>query len=112
MEDAQKWIDKGIDFATEYGPKVLGAILIYIIGSWIIKKIMGALRRVMAKSKYDESLQRFLLNLLSWALKVVLILVVISQLGIDVTTFAAIIAAAGLAVGLAIDKKSPFTIVK
>ena len=103
MEDAQKWIDKGIDFATEYGPKVLGAILIYIIGSWIIKKIMGALRRVMAKSKYDESLQRFLLNLVSWALKIVLILVVIGKLGVDTTSFAAIIAAAGLAVGLALQ---------
>ncbi len=103
MEDAQKWIDKGIDFATEYGPKILGAILIYIIGSWVIKKIMGALRKVMAKSKYDESLQRFLMNLVSWALKIFLILVVIGKLGVDTTSFAAVIAAAGLAVGLALQ---------
>ncbi len=103
MEDAQKWIDKGIEFIIEYGPKVIGAILIFIIGSWIVKKIMKALRKVMAKSKYDESLQRFLLNLLSWALKIVLALVVISALGVNVTTFAAVIAAAGLAVGLALQ---------
>lgn len=103
MEEAKIWYEKGIDFVTEYGPKVLGAILIFIIGSWVIKKLMGALRRVMDKSKYEESLQQFLLNLLSWALKVVLVLVVISQLGVDVTTFAAVIAAAGLAVGLALQ---------
>ena len=103
MEDAQIWIDKGIDFITEYGPKVLGAIVIYIIGSWVVKKIVNALRKVMAKSKYDESLQRFLMNLVSWALRILLILVVIGKLGVETTSFAAIIAAAGLAVGLALQ---------
>jgi len=103
MEDAQKWIDKGIEFVTEYGPKVIGAIIIYIIGLWVIKKIVKTLRKVMSKSKYDESLQRFLLNLVSWALKILLILVVIGKLGVETTSFAAILAAAGLAVGLALQ---------
>ena len=57
----------------------------------------------MSKSKYDESLQRFLLNLVSWALKILLILVVIGKLGVETTSFAAILAAAGLAVGLALQ---------
>ena len=103
MEKAQEWVNIGIDLAKEYGLKLIAAILIYIIGSWIIKKIIGATGKVMAKSKYDESLQKFLLNLVSWALKVFLIIIVISQLGVDVTTFAAVIAAAGLAVGLALQ---------
>lgn len=103
MENAQVWIDKGIDFAVEYGPKVLGAIIIYIIGSWIIKKLINMAKKVMAKSKYDESLQKFLLNLLTWALKIVLILAVIGKLGVETTSFAAILAAAGLAVGLALQ---------
>lgn len=103
MENADVWIDKGINFVTEYGPKVLGAIVIYIIGSWVIKKIVGAAGKMMSKSKYDESLQRFLLNLISWALKIFLIIMVISTLGVDVTTFAAIIAAAGLAIGMALQ---------
>ncbi|MEO1009888.1 MAG: mechanosensitive ion channel family protein [Bacteroidota bacterium] len=103
MEEAEIWLKKGTDFVIEYGPKVLGAILIYIIGSWIVSKIVGAARRMMAKSQYDESLQKFLLNLVSWALKVLLIIIVISTLGVDVTTFAAVIAAAGLAVGLALQ---------
>ena len=63
MEDAQLWINKGIDFAVEFGPKVIGAILIYIIGSWVIKKLMKLLRKGMTAQEYDKSLQKFLLNL-------------------------------------------------
>ncbi|MBT8297616.1 MAG: mechanosensitive ion channel [Maribacter sp.] len=103
MEKAQEWFNYGIELAKEFGPKLLTAILIYIVGSWVIKRIVRATRKMMAKSKYDESLQRFLLNLISWMLRIFLILLVISQLGVDVTTFAAVIAAAGLAVGLALQ---------
>lgn len=103
MDKATEWINYGLDLAKEFGPKLLAAILIYIIGAWIIKKIVGASRKMMAKSKYDESLQRFLLNLMSWVLRIFLILVVVAQLGVNVTTFAAVIAAAGLAVGLALQ---------
>ena len=59
MEDAQVWIDKLIDFAVEFGPKVIGAILIYIVGSWVIKKLMKLLRRGMTSQEYDKSLQKF-----------------------------------------------------
>ncbi|MEM9647777.1 MAG: mechanosensitive ion channel domain-containing protein [Bacteroidota bacterium] len=103
MEKAQEWINYGLDLAKEFGPKLVTAILIYIVGSWVIKRIISGTRKVMAKSKYDESLQRFLLNLISWSLKVFLIILVISRLGVDVTTFAAVIAAAGLAIGLALQ---------
>ena len=103
MKDTQLWIDKGIDFVSEYGPKILGAILIYIIGSFVIGKIVGVARRAMAKGDYEESLQKFLLNLLSWALKILLIVVVISKLGVETTSFAAILAAAGLAIGMALQ---------
>ncbi|WP_420322889.1 mechanosensitive ion channel family protein [Flagellimonas sp.] len=103
MEKAQEWMNYGLELAKEFGPKLLTAILIYIIGSWIIKRIIGATRNVMSKSKYDESLQKFLLNLITWCLKVFLIIIVISRLGVDVTTFAAVIAAAGLAIGLALQ---------
>ncbi len=103
MEDTQVWIDKAINFATEYGPKIIGAILIYIVGSWVIKKLTGVLRRVMMKKDYDEALQKFLLNLVSWALKIFLIIMVISKLGVETTSFAAVIAAAGLAIGLALQ---------
>tara|TARA_R110002050_G_scaffold100580_2_gene208235 strand:+ start:22567 stop:23376 length:810 start_codon:yes stop_codon:yes gene_type:complete len=103
MENADVWMNKGIDFVTDYGPKILGAIAIYIIGSWIIKKLVGSVRKVLNKGSYDESLQRFLLNFLSWGLRIFLIIMVISKLGVETTSFAAILAAAGLAVGLALQ---------
>ncbi len=101
--DIQKWIDKGIDFLIEYGPRILGAILIWIIGSWIIKKLLKGVSKLMDKQDYELSLKKFLLNLLSWILKIVLILAVLGTVGVETTSFAAIIAAAGLAIGLALQ---------
>ncbi len=103
MEKLEEWTNYGIELAKEFGPKLIAAIILYLIGSWVIKRIVGAARKMMMKSNYDESLQRFLLNMVSWALRIFLILVVVSQLGVDVTTFAAVIAAAGLAIGLALQ---------
>ena len=97
MENANILLEKALDFVTYYGPKVLGALLILIIGSWIVKKIMIGTGKILSKTKYDLTLQQFFQNILSWALKIVLILLVVSTLGIDITAFAAIIAAAGLA---------------
>ncbi|MBM1107571.1 mechanosensitive ion channel [Aurantibacter crassamenti] len=103
MEDAQVWIDKGIDFIVEFGPKLVGAILIYIIGAWVIKKLMKLLTKGMTVQEYDKSLQKFLLSLAKWALTIFLIITVISTLGVETTSFAALIAAAGLAIGLALQ---------
>jgi len=101
--DFDNILDKVIDFATVYGIKVIGAILIWIIGSWFIKKIMKGMKKVMSKRDYDESLQKFLLNLTSWILKILLIITLLGTLGVPTTSFAAVIAAAGLAIGLALQ---------
>ncbi len=103
QNEASIWMDKGIDFIGAYGPKVLGAILIWIIGSWIIKKILKQTNKVMEKRGYEKSLQKFLVNLLSWSLKVLLIVTLLGVLGVETTSFAAILASAGLAVGLALQ---------
>ena len=94
---------KWIELATDYGLKIIGAILIWIIGGWIIKKLLKTTRAIMAKGNYDESLQKFLSNLLGWSLKIVLIIVVLGTIGVETTSFAAILAAAGLAIGLALQ---------
>lgn len=101
--NAQKWIDQGIEFVVNYGPKVIGAILIWIIGSWVIKKLMRATSKMMSLGNYDESLQKFLSNLLGWGLKILLILAVLGTVGVETTSFAAILAAAGLAIGMALQ---------
>jgi len=101
--DYQKWIDKGMELGSEYGLKVIGAILIWIVGSWVIRKLTKVLGKVMSNANYDESLQKFLKNLVGWSLKVLLIIVILGNLGVQTTSFAAILAAAGLAVGLAMQ---------
>ncbi|MDG1730569.1 MAG: mechanosensitive ion channel [Algibacter sp.] len=95
--------EKWLQLALDYGLKILGAILIWIIGSWVIKKILKTTKKIMSKRDYDESLQKFLLNLLGWILKIILIVVLLGTIGVETTSFAAILAAAGLAIGLALQ---------
>ncbi len=90
-------------YVEAYGVPFLKAILIYLIGSWIIKKLIKVLNKVMTTRQYDISLQKFLVNLVTWGLKIFLIITVISTLGVETTSLAAVIAAAGLAVGLALQ---------
>ena len=99
----QKWIEKGYDIIVDFGPKVIAAILIWIIGSWIIKKLVGTVEKIMSKRGYDESLKKFLINLASWALKIILIISILGTVGIETTSFAAILAAASLAIGMALQ---------
>lgn len=101
--EVQHWIDRGYELLIYFGPRVIGAILIWIVGSWVIKLLCKGAEKVMKKGHYEISLQKFLLNLLSWSLKVVLIVVVLGTVGIETTSFAAILAAAGLALGLALQ---------
>lgn len=101
--DTQKWIDKGYDLIIEFAPKILAAILIWIIGNWIIKMMLKVLKKTLNKGDYDESLKKFLLNLLNWTLKIVLIVIILGTVGIETTSFAAILAAAGLAIGMALQ---------
>ena len=101
--NTQKWIEAGYNLIVDFGPKVIVAILIWIIGSWIVKVVIKGLKKAMTKAGYEESLKKFLLNLITWIFKIVLILVVLGTLGIETTSFAAILAAAGLAIGLALQ---------
>lgn len=101
--DLQKWIDKGYELTLEYAPKIVLAIIIWIVGAFIIKHLRKGISRTMDKANYDASLKKFLLNLIGWILKIILIIVILGTLGIQTASFAAIIAAAGLAIGLALQ---------
>lgn len=101
--EADKWIETGYSIITVYGPKLIGGILIYLLGRWVISLITKGIKKAMTKRGYDESLKKFLTNLSSWALKIVLIVVVLGTMGVETTSFAAILAAAGLAIGLALQ---------
>ncbi|MCG1034946.1 mechanosensitive ion channel family protein [Polaribacter sargassicola] len=91
------------DLILEYSPKIILALAILVIGLFLIKIVVKTSKKMMKKGGLDETLQKFLGDLLSWALKILLFITVISKLGIETASFAAIIAAAGLAVGLALQ---------
>ncbi|MEZ4793550.1 MAG: mechanosensitive ion channel [Gelidibacter sp.] len=101
--DIQHWIDAGYDILIIYAPKIIAAILIWIVGLWLIRVLLKGVKKTMEVRDYDISLKKFLSNLISWVLKIVLIIVVLGTVGIETTSFAAILAAAGLAIGLALQ---------
>lgn len=101
--ELEKWIDKGMDVVIYYGPKIIGAILIWLIGSWLIRRLVKLSRRIMEKQQYDVSLTKFLLNFLRYGLKILLVIIILGTLGVSTASFAAVIAAAGLAIGLALQ---------
>ncbi|MEN7343802.1 MAG: mechanosensitive ion channel domain-containing protein [Pseudomonadota bacterium] len=89
----------GVDLAIS----VASAIAIFIIGRIIVKMILSGVRKIMNRVDLDETLERFLLNILSVVLTLIVVMAAIQQLGVDVTSFVAILGAAGLAVGLALQ---------
>jgi small conductance mechanosensitive channel len=91
------------DLLYTYGLKVLGAIIVLVVGLWIIGIISRSLRRLFKKKELDPSLQGFLRSLISILLKVLLFVSVMGMVGIEATSFIALIGAAGLAVGLALQ---------
>lgn len=90
-------------FITVYGGRVLLAILTLIVGLWVIGWITRILSSTMTKRHVDRDVQPFLLSLVNGLLRVLLLLSIASTLGVQTTSFVAIIGAAGLAVGLALQ---------
>lgn len=101
--EVEQWIERGYELIIVFGPKILAAIVIWIVGSWLTRLILKGIKKAMEKGHYEISLQSFLLNLFNWAFKIVLIVIVLSTIGIETTSFVAILASAGLAVGLALQ---------
>jgi len=91
------------DMAISYAPKLIGAILVYLIGSFLISRLVSVLRKIMDKKQYDKSLQGFLVSLVKVLLTVLLLLSIAGMIGIDITSFAALLAGAGLALGTALN---------
>ena len=101
--DYQKYLDLAMSFIERNSINVITAILILIIGLWLAKKVVNLTKKLMAKRGIDETLQKFLGDLIGWILKILIFITAISQVGIETTSFIAILGAAGLAVGLALQ---------
>lgn len=99
----ENFINRLIELSAEYAPKVVGAILTLIIGFWIIGRIVKALSRYFKRKSFDETVEPFLLSLVSVGLKVMLLLAVAQMFGIETTSFVAIFGALAFAIGLALQ---------
>jgi small conductance mechanosensitive channel len=102
-EQIVDYSQQAMDLVWEYGPRILMAIIILVLGLIIIGAVSRTFRRLMEKRETDPSLIPFLQTLFSVTLKVMLVVSVVGMVGIEVTSFVAIIGAAGLAVGLALQ---------
>lgn len=103
LDSSQLYVLKIKDMALDYAPKILGAILVYLIGSWIISRIANVSRKMMVHRKFDVSLQTFLISLIKVGLTVMMFLAIVGMLGVNITSFAALLAGAGLAIGAALN---------
>jgi small conductance mechanosensitive channel len=91
------------EYLTVYGMKVVAAIVILIIGRWVARGISNLIKQGMRKSKTDETLVSFVGNLSYVALLVFVVIAALNQLGIQTASFIAVVGAAGLAIGLALQ---------
>lgn len=87
----------------EYSPKVISAFLILFVGLYAIRLINRLIRRIMVKRELEPTLTKFLADILLWVLRVLLFVTFISKLGIETSSFVAILGAMGLAVGLSLQ---------
>ncbi len=97
------YLQEGLKMVVFYAPKFIAAILVLLIGFYVIKIITKAVTKMMKKRDVDESLRPFLATVINVLLKVGLIVSVMGMVGIEMTSFIAILGAAGLAIGMALS---------
>ncbi|MBE0650971.1 MAG: mechanosensitive ion channel [Bacteroidales bacterium] len=97
------WLQTIEKYGSEYGLRLLGALFVLVIGLWIIRLLTKGVHSLMDKSKIEPSLNTFVKSLVGILLKILLIISVLGMIGIQMTSFIAILGAAGLAVGMALS---------
>lgn len=97
----QRTLNRLSDFAEDFAGKLLVAIIIFLVGRFLISQLRKFFSKMLQRRRIDETVRSFLDSLINISLKIILAIIIIGQLGIQTTSFAAMIAAAGLAVGMA-----------
>ena len=103
MENVDLYYEHAVTFIMDFGPKVIGAILVLFIGLKLVKMVTTTSKKVMLKRGMDSSLIPFLVGIMNMGLKALVIISVMSMVGIEMTSFIALLGAAGLAVGMALS---------
>ncbi|RYY67900.1 MAG: mechanosensitive ion channel family protein [Chitinophagaceae bacterium] len=98
-----RFAGKASDWVATFGPRILIAVLVFFVGQWVIRMLIRGLQRVLVARHFNPTLRPFLQNLFQVVLQVLLVLGLMQLLGIQMTLFAAIIGAVGVAAGLALS---------
>lgn len=101
--DINQVLRKLIDWGIDAGKDILAAVLIYIVGRFIIKYVTKLVTGLMRKRNVEASVQTFLRSFLGIILNLILVFAIISKLGVETTSFAALLASAGVAIGMALS---------
>lgn len=102
-EQISIYVTKFIDVLVDYAPKLVSAFVILFVGIYAIRLINRIITKVMVQRNLDPTLTKFLSDILIWALRILLFVTFISKLGIETSSFVAILGAMGLAVGLSLQ---------
>lgn len=97
------YFDRLLKIIIDYSPKLITALVILFIGLYIIRLVNRLIRKIMEKRQLDPTLSKFVADIVLWILRVLLFVTFISKLGIETSSFVAILGAAGLAVGLSLQ---------
>ncbi|NQV16036.1 mechanosensitive ion channel [bacterium] len=100
--DINNLTEQAVKYFSDYAWNILGALLIFLVGKWLARKLTSLLGKLLKRQNVDETLIRFLDNISYYALMIVVLMATADRLGIDTTSFLAIFGAAGLAVALAL----------
>lgn len=103
LDQSVNFISKITQLAIDYTPKILGAVIVYLIGSMIIRWVSGIVGKMLKAKNVDASLQGFLASFVKIMLTILLLLSVFGMLGVNLTSFAAILAGLAVGVGAALN---------
>ena len=98
-----KYLEIVIDLATVYGVKVVAAVVILVAGRWLAGVACAVMEKILKRQKIDQTIVSFISNLAYFSILTFVVIAALSKLGLQTTSFVAVLGAAGLAVGLALQ---------
>jgi small conductance mechanosensitive channel len=99
----EEFLDHSIDVLLQFSVKIVSALVVLGVGILVIRLIKGVVQKIVDKKEVDPTVSGFLLNMISWLLKLLLFIAVISKLGVETSSFVAVLGAMGLAIGLSLQ---------
>lgn len=95
------WIDAAQPILIAFGLKVIGVVIAFMVGRWLINLATRLVGAAMTRQELDPTVQRYLVSLITVSLNIILVVAILGYFGVETTTFAALVAGAGIAIGAA-----------